>query len=234
MDYIALFEYTEYGDVRAENQEARSEGRALFQAVVSAQNADDAESKFRDLLIQLHKESEIFFDVTEIFLHSFAELNTFPHQATPLQWISFRPFGDKSSSISTILTNDKTPINFYGFAASPETENDDEATYAEPFIVFADERRPECPLYKSLLRRKERGEKLIFKELSDGDLYTLFVIEDLLNKQIADLFDVNPSTVTSRRKKVDATMDEVVMHSLLNDQSFIDKMTRLMETPDSE
>ena len=213
MYYVALFEHTEYGNALSDEKEARDDGVAIFQAIVKAKDIDTAEKKFREMLLQLRNNSDIFYDVDEIFLHSIAEIGSFPNHAIPLQWISFRLFGSNHASLSTILSD----------------ENDDQPDLVKPFIDFEKERRPNDPLYKSLLRRKNRGEELSLADLSDGDLYTLFVIEDHLNSEIASLFNANPSTVASRRKRIGATMDEAVEHKMLNDPDFIEYATKLIE-----
>ena len=167
------------------------------------------------MLLQLRNNSDIFYDVDEIFLHSIAEIGSFPNHAIPLQWISFRLFGSNHASLSTILSDENNScINYYDFESD---EDDDQPDLVKPFIDFEKERRPNDPLYKSLA------------DLSDGDLYTLFVIEDHLNSEIASLFNANPSTVASRRKRIGATMDEAVEHKMLNDPDFIEYATKLIE-----
>ena len=227
MYYVALFEHTEYGNALSDEKEARDDGVAIFQAIVKAKDIDTAEKKFREMLLQLRNNSDIFYDVDEIFLHSIAEIGSFPNHAIPLQWISFRLFGSNHASLSTILSDENNScINYYDFESD---EDDDQPDLVKPFIDFEKERRPNDPLYKSLLRRKNRGEELSLADLSDGDLYTLFVIEDHLNSEIASLFNANPSTVASRRKRIGATMDEAVEHKMLNDPDFIEYATKLID-----
>ena len=43
------------------------------------------------------------------------------------------------------------------------------------------------------------------------------------------MFNANPSTVASRRKRIGATMDEAVEHKMLNDPDFIEYATKLIE-----
>lgn len=226
MYYVALFEHSEHGNVLSDEKEARDDGVAVFQAIVKAKNIDSAEKKFREMLLHLHSDSDIFYDVEQIYLHSIAEINSFPDHAVPLQWISFRLFGNSHSSLSITLHDG---IRFYGFASDDEGERCDSI---KPFVDFEKEKRPEDPLYKSFLRRKNRGEELSLADLSDGDLYTLFVIEDHLNSEIASLFNANPSTVASKRRRIGATMDAAVEHKMLNDPEFIEVATKLMEEID--
>lgn len=182
------------------------------------------------MLIELRKSSDILFDANDIYLHSIAEVASFPNYATPLQWISFRPFGGEYSSISTILTSEKVPIAFYGFASDDsEHEIDDENKESKPFVDFSQEGLPDDPLYKSFLRRKNRGEELSLDDLSDGDLFTLFVIERHLNKEVSELFNAKPSTVASRRRRAGATMKEIAERELLNDLDFMDTAMRLLD-----
>ena len=92
MYYVALFEYSEHGNALSDEKEARDDGLAIFQAIVKAKDISSAEKKFREMLLRLHNESEIFYDVEEIYLQSIAEMNAIPDHATPLQWMSVRLF----------------------------------------------------------------------------------------------------------------------------------------------
>lgn len=227
MYYVALFEHSEYGNVLSDEKEAHDDGLAVFQAIVKAKDISSAKKKFREMLLRLHNDSEIFYDVEEIHLQSIAEMSSFPDHAIPLQWMSVRLFGNNHSSVSTTLYDEsREHINSYGFEDNEDGEWDDSV---KPFIDFEKERRPDDPLYKSFLRRKNRGEELSLADLSDGDLYTLFVIEDHLNSEIASLFNANPSTIASRRKRIGATMSEIVERNMLNDADFMEYATKLMD-----
>lgn len=227
MYYVALFEHSEYGNVLSDEKEARDDGLAIFQAIVKAKDILSAEKKFRDMLVRLHDHSEIFYDVEEIYLLSIAEMNSFPDHAVPLQWMSVRLFGNNHSSLSTILYDEsREHINTYDFEDDEEGEWGDSV---KPFIDFKKEKRPDDPLYKSFLRRKNRGEELSLADLSDGDLYTLFVIEDHLNSEIASLFNANPSTIASKRRRIGATMGEAVERDMLNNPEFMEFASKLMD-----
>ena len=227
MYYVALFEHSEYGNVSSDEKEARDDGLAIFQAIVKAKDISSAEKKFREMLLRLHDDSEIFYDVGEIYLLSIAEMNSFPDHAVPLQWMSVRLFGNSHSSLSTILYDPgRERINSYDF---DDDENDEGDDSAKPFVDFKREKRPDDPLYKSFLRRKNRGEELSLADLSDGDLYTLFVIEDHLNGEIASLFNANPSTIASRRRRIGATMGEAVERDMLNNPDFMKLATKLID-----
>lgn len=227
MYYVALFEYSEHGNALSDEKEARDDGLAIFQAIVKAKDISSAEKKFREMLLRLHNESEIFYDVEEIYLQSIAEMKSIPDHATPLQWMSVRLFGNNHSSLSTILYDEtRGNIDFYDFE---DDDEDEKCGLVKPFVDFEKEKQPDDPLYKSFLRRKNRGEELSLADLSDGDLYTLFVIEDHLNSEIASLFNANPSTIASKRRRIGATMDEAVERNMLGNPEFMGLAAKLMD-----
>lgn len=77
----------------------------------------------------------------------------------------------------------------------------------EPFIDLS-KREIKRPLYRSLARKKQRGTLGGFKSLSDGDLYALFVLEGYTDREVAELFDINRSQVSSKRRRAGTTLEE--------------------------
>ena len=151
MYYVALFEHTEYGNALSDEKEARDDGVAIFQAIVKAKDIDTAEKKFREMLLQLRNNSDIFYDVDEIFLHSIAEIGSFPNHAIPLQW-TFAFSGTIHASLSTILSDENNScINYYDFESD---EDDDQPDLVKPFIDLRKKDDPTTPLYKKLIATK--------------------------------------------------------------------------------
>ena len=105
------------------------------------------------MLLQLRNNSDIFYDVDEIFLHSIAEIGSFPNHAIPLQWISFRLFGSNHASLSTILSDENNScINYYDFESD---EDDDQPDLVKPFIEFRERKTTQRPFVQKLIATKK-------------------------------------------------------------------------------
>jgi FixJ family two-component response regulator len=85
-------------------------------------------------------------------------------------------------------------------------------------------------LYESLLKRKEAGERLIFKDISDEELYILYFIDDCSNRKIAELFDINPKRVSYRRQKIGATFNKKVICQALNDEALLEYVYDILKS----
>lgn len=213
MLYVGMFECSETGDPLAEDEEAREKGLTLFECIVEAPNIENAEKKFKALFRKLKKENETFYDVNDIDLNSLVEFAKPPKEAILTQWCSVRKFGKSFATISTaLLGSEFQHVEVFGMDSDDENNEDE-----PPFISFDEEEGERNPLYKDLLRRKQRGEELNFDDLSDGDLYQLYVIEGCINSEIADLFDIEPEKVAYRRRKIGATFDEKVGVAMADD-----------------
>ena len=203
MLYFAMFDYIEKTpEVAPEN--GPSENPAFFTAVVEAPNPDAAAERFRSLIIRMHDETDLLLDAGEIYLSSVSAIPSAPSTAAPLNWVSIRPFGKCFSSMSMAF-NDATEE----FCCRQHSTNPTESEEGEdePFIDLS-KREIKRPLYRSLARKKQRGTLESFRSLSDGDLYALFVLEGCTDREVAELFDIKRSQVSSKRRRAGATLEE--------------------------
>ena len=203
MLYFAMFDYIEKTPEVA-TEDGPDENPAFFTAVVEAPNPDAAAERFRDLIIRMYDGTDLLLDAGEIYLSSVSAIPSASSQAAPLNWISVRPFGKGFASISTAF-NDVTE----GFGCRQHSSSSTGSVEGEeePFIDLS-KREIKRPLYRSLVRKKQRGTLGCFKSLSDGDLYALFVLEGCTDREVAELFDINRSQVSSKRRRAGATLEE--------------------------
>lgn len=76
-------------------------------------------------------------------------------------------------------------------------------------------------LYDSLLERKRQGEQLDYNDLTDDDMYTLFVSEGCLNRQIAELYGIPHGKVSALRKKAGVGFYRAVNEKAINDPDLL-------------
>ena len=76
-------------------------------------------------------------------------------------------------------------------------------------------------LYDALLKRKQKGEILNYNDLTDDDMYTLFVTEGCLNRQIAELYSISLSKVSALRKKSGVSLYQAVNEKAINDPELL-------------
>ncbi len=183
--------------------------------VVEASSPEKALEKYRERLVKLHDEDEIFFDVNAFYLEDLVELDNIPIAAKQITHFIPRLF-DKMPSL--ILRSD--PEGDEALRHYNTTEADE--GNMEPLLDIDRDRRLSRPLYKSLLKKKSRGILPSFKELSDGDVYELFVVEGCIRAEIAELFDITLGQLDYRRNKVDATLLEEALYNTLVDQGILD------------
>ncbi|MCM1370726.1 MAG: hypothetical protein NC181_02395 [Clostridium sp.] len=60
--------------------------------------------------------------------------------------------------------------------------------------------------YEELKKQKEQGKKLSWDDISKEQLEELFINEKILNNMIAELYDINPERVRSKRRKWNITI----------------------------
>lgn len=70
-------------------------------------------------------------------------------------------------------------------------------------------------LYEELSERKARGEILKFENLSAEDLRRLYIDEEKSDGTLAQLFDVKPTRVTYRRRKLGITIKNSILDEYL-------------------
>lgn len=80
--------------------------------------------------------------------------------------------------------------------------------------------------YDALRKIKEAGAVLCWKDISEEQLRYLFVEEDRLSSQIADLYDVSKSAVSSRRAKYKIKQKDIVINKLVEDEKKLLKKYR--------
>jgi len=72
--------------------------------------------------------------------------------------------------------------------------------------------------YDALKKMKEKGANLCWKDISKKQLYYLFVEEKRLSSQIAKLYDVTTSAVSSKRAKFNIKQKDIVVNKLIEDE----------------
>lgn len=103
-----------------------------FTCLVDANNVDESLDRFRNLFSRLAKESEIFQDVSGVYLDVVTEVKEVPPVAFLAHMVTRG--GGLGPSISTSLPE---PDKRYweAFAVAPDTE-EDEAVEIQPFMTF--------------------------------------------------------------------------------------------------
>lgn len=215
MLYFAMFDYQErVPETSPEN--GPCDNPAFFSAVVEAPNSTLATKRFRELIIRLHSETDLLLDAEEVYLNSMSAVPSVSSEAMALSWISIRPFGRSTASMSYTFFD---ATDDFSDAVHQENDNWDEA---RPFIDLSS-REIRRPLYRRLTRKKQRGTLESFKSLSDGDLYALFVLEECTDQEMAELFNVTKSQVTYRRRKAGATLQERSIFQALKDSGILEE-----------
>ena len=244
MFYFALISYIDpYKDEDTEN---RRESLVFTTIAVKARDVDQALEKIANKIIKFHDEDERYYGVHEFFLDDLVEVAQISSEAQELSWVSLTQFGEAFGSImfrpkenlstrhyslkpSLAQSKDQPSSSLLArpyFAVSDEETdeenkdgNDEECV---PLVSIDRDRRMIKPLYKSLCKQQMRGILPPFKDISDGDLYELYVVEGCTTKDISELFGVKKNQVDYRRHKIGATFDESVLYSALQSLQVID------------
>jgi len=74
-------------------------------------------------------------------------------------------------------------------------------------------------LYEEFCERKANSEILKFENLSAEDLNQLFIVEEKTDEILAELFDVNKSKITYRRRKLGITIRNSILDEFLQVKS---------------
>lgn len=229
VSYADPYKDDDYGDSK--------ESMVFVTLTVQADDAKDALERIRDKLIALHEEDEKYCDAYDFFLDDLVEMDEIGPKAKDISWVSMLPFGDSFGELRFCEEDDPTfrhytlkrrmgepskeePID--GVVLIPVAEDDEEDGEAVPLLSIDRDRKQIKPLYKELRKRKIQGTLPSFSELSDGDLYELYVVEGCLSGEIADLFEVKKTKVDYRRRKIGATLGEEVIYDMLKDFEVID------------
>lgn len=240
MLYFGVISYNDsYKDIDGGN---RRDNMVLATLVVESDNADTALRRIIDKLIILCDEDERYCGVHDFYLDDLIEVSQLDFSAKEIAWISILPFGDTFAQMR-FLEDEDPSLRHYALRKSKVHESiykSDFAMNAElvpieeisekdedddvPLISIDRDRRLIKPLYKELCKRKLQGLLPEFKDLSDGDLYELYVVEGCLSTEIADLFGIKRSKVDYRRRKIGATINEEVTYDLLRSFEIIDSI----------
>lgn len=213
MIYSLLLSYPScYADPELES---RREDIGFLTLIVEASSLELACEKCRRRLIDLHDSDESFYDVFSFFLEDLVELDEVPHDAKLLHHFVPHCFGGLPSLI--LQTDPEGDPRICHYDLNDETNGKE----IEPFLDISRDRKLARPLFKSLLRKKSRGILPEFQEMSDGDIYELYIVEGCLSSEIADLFNVTTNQVNYRRKKIDATVHEEAPYDYLVDQKIL-------------
>ncbi|HUR34601.1 MAG TPA: hypothetical protein VM032_12450 [Vicinamibacterales bacterium] len=130
MTYLGHFSFA--FDSKPKRRRAQA-WHGYFTAVVEAADVAGALQKFETLVLKSAATSELFSDVSEIFLESCVELRSIP-RAGFLAHVALQE-GESLGSISTTLPNVKrTQAASYHF--EPDTVDEDGGFDAEPFVVL--------------------------------------------------------------------------------------------------
>lgn len=235
MFYLGFVSYTDsykdddYGNCK--------ESMAFVTLAVQAGDAKDALKRIRDKLVVLHEEDEKYCDAHDFFLNDLVEMDEIGPKAKDISWASMLPFGDSFGEVRFYEEGDpafrhyilkkrigepskEEPID--GAALIPVAEDDEEDGEEVPLLSIARDRKQIKPLYKELRKRKIQGTLQDFNDLSDGDLYELYVVEGCLSGEIADLFEIKKAKVDYRRRKISATLGEEALYDMLRDFEMIE------------
>lgn len=71
-------------------------------------------------------------------------------------------------------------------------------------------------LYEKLIERKNNGELLKIEDLSAEELSQLYIDERKTDRILAELFDIKPSIITYRRKKLGITFRNAIINQLFH------------------
>ncbi|MCI9129215.1 MAG: hypothetical protein HFJ65_02690 [Eggerthellaceae bacterium] len=231
ISYIDPYKDDDYGNSK--------DSMVFMTLIVEAQDADVALKRMRKKLVDLHDEDEMYYSVHEFFLEDLVELDRIGSEAKDVSWMSLHPFGDSFMQmryyktddpafrhyvirdLSGSLRNPSGPDPAVDIAPIP-IEDDDEEGEMVPLLSIDRDRHQTRPLYKELCKRKFQNTLPNFKDLTDGDLYELYVVEGCLSSEIADLFEIKKSKVDYRRRRIGATLADEVEYDLLRSLGVID------------
>lgn len=209
MLYIA---FVSHSDRVVKDDSPHEEWPAFLQVALEAFSLEDALDKLRRKLVRLHDEDELFYDVYEFYLDELVEIGKLGPDPALFRWMSVQPFGDGLATLTRLDDGEE------GVRCMTFSEGDSQ----EPFLDIRRDRRVSRPLLKEFRRQKERGVLPSFDELTDGDLYALYVLDGCIDGEIADLFEVKRSRVTYRRRKVGAGIQEEALVSFFADEGILD------------
>lgn len=213
MIYSMLLSYpSSYADPELESHR---EDIGFLTLVVEAPSLESACEKCRQRLIDLHDNDESFYDVFSFFLEDLAEFNEVPRDTKLLHHFVPHCFDGVPSLILQVDPEGDSRICHY------DLNDESEGVEMEPFLDISRDRKLARPLFKSLLRKKNRGILPEFQEMSDGDIYELYIVEGCLSSEIADLFNVTTNQVNYRRRKIDATVHEEALYDYLVDRRIL-------------
>lgn len=124
MNYLAHFSFYRQDEDRG----------GYFTMVVSAEEPDEAVERFEAEILRLKKESDVFEDVTEVYIDDFIEIEKMPAQAVLTRMESEDPEG---FTLSINLLTEQEGFTVYGWCPEgkeDEYEEDEHDVY--PFLVF--------------------------------------------------------------------------------------------------
>ena len=228
VSYVDPYKDDDYGN--------RRESTVFTTLIAQAQDAKSALARMRERLIHLRESDEKFYNVSDFYLEDFVEIEEIGNAAKDVSWISLIPFGDSFARLISyeegnpsfrhyelrsnpgLLPNPGEPdlaLNLQLIPVNEVDKQEEDTGDTVPLVSFDRDRRQIKPLYKELRKRKFKGMLPDFKELSDGDLYELYVVEGCLSTEIADLFEIKKSKVDYRRRKIGATLHEEATYDML-------------------
>ena len=147
MTYLAHFSFTFDSKPRRRNAQA---WHGYFTAVVEAANVAGALAKLETLVLKSAATSELFSDVSEVFLESCVELKSVP-RAGFLAHIALEE-GESLGSISTTLPGvDRKYAASYHF--EPDATDEDGGFDAEPFVSLKKKAKPARRIAKGAKKR---------------------------------------------------------------------------------
>lgn len=111
----------------------RDDAYGYFTAVAEAEDVANALGKFRDLIVELHKEEDILDGVTEVFLDSCVECISVPDSGFVAHFIEW--FGSLNGSISTSIRG-ATEEQAVAYTLENDVDGDGDGSTTEPFLVF--------------------------------------------------------------------------------------------------
>ncbi|MCG6892650.1 MAG: hypothetical protein LJE65_03505 [Desulfobacteraceae bacterium] len=124
MNYLAHFSFYRQEEDRG----------GYFTMVVSAEEPDEAVERFEAEILRLKKESDVFEDVTEVYIDDFIEIEKMPAQAVLTRMESEDPEG---FTLSINLLTEQEGFTVYGWCPEgKEDEYEEDENDVYPFLVF--------------------------------------------------------------------------------------------------
>lgn len=133
MVYIGHFSFIRNSE-KVDDRVNNNSFHGCFTLVAEAESVESALEKFRDQILNLNNEEDIFYGVNEVFLDACIECKTIPDSGFLAYFVEWTGLADGSLS-TTIRGATEEQVNAYSLGT--ETIDDDSVSFEEePFLVL--------------------------------------------------------------------------------------------------